>query len=114
MKPFRALSFDLDRTLLDGSRFQDSIACACEMMAASQPGLDAPRMISANAEVWSRYWHEVEIKELLGELDGASVSLEAWRRTLEACGCHDEAAVRLVAGIHGQLARDSHRLFDDV
>ncbi len=110
----RGLSFDLDETLLDASCFQASIACACEMMAASQPGFDAYRLIEANTEVWKRYWPAIERKWTLGELDGASVSLEAWRRTLQACGCNDEAVVQLVAQIHRQLARDSYRLFDDV
>ncbi len=114
MKPVRALFFDLDATLLDGSGLQESIVRTCGKIAASQPGLDAARLLEANSEVWQRYWPEVEDKWTLGALDGASVSLEAWRRTLWACGCNEEAMAQLASQTHGQLAREAHRLFDDV
>ena len=114
MKPVRALFFDLDDTLLDGSRFQESIVRTCEMTAASQPGLDAARLQEANGQIWQRYWREVEEKWTLGSLDGASVSLEAWRRTLRACGCNDEAVATFAAQTHSQLGLEAHRLFDDV
>ncbi|MEE9253797.1 MAG: hypothetical protein V3U43_02590, partial [Pseudomonadales bacterium] len=113
-KPVQALFFDLDETLLDGSRFQESIVRTCGKIAASQPGLDAARLIEANSRVWQGYWPEVEDKWTLGALDGASVSLEAWRRTLRACGCNDESMARLALQTHWQLGREAHRLFDDV
>ena len=114
MKPVRALFFDLDATLLDGSGLQESIVRTCGKIAASQPGLDAARLLAANSEVWQRYWPEVEDKWTLGALDGASVSLEAWRRTLRACGCNEESVARLASQTHRQHAREAHRLFDDV
>lgn len=114
MKPVQALFFDLDGTLLDGSRSQESIARTCERIAASQQGLDAARLVEANSEVWKSYWSEVEDQWTLGALDGASVSLEAWRRTLRACGCSVESVARLAFQIHQQLGREAHRLFDDV
>ena len=114
MKPVQALCFDLDETLLDGSRLQESIVCTCGKIAASQPGLDAARLVEANRKVWQGYWPEVEDKWTLGALDGASIRLEAWRRTLRACGCNDESIARLALQIHWQLGREAHRLFDDV
>jgi len=114
MKPVQALCFDLDETLLDGSRLQESIVRACDMIAASEPGLEAARLVEANSEIWLRYWPEVEEKWTLGALDGESLSLEAWRRTLRACGCHDESIARLASRIHRNLGREAHRLFDDV
>ena len=80
MKPVRALLFDLDETLLDGSRIQESIFRACDMIAAGQPGLEAARLVEANNEVWLDYWPEVAEKWTLGALGGDSMSLEAWRR----------------------------------
>lgn len=114
MKPVQALSFDLDETLLDGSRLRESIVRACDMIAASQQGLEAARLVEANSEIWRDYWPEVEEKWTLGALDGESVSLEAWRRTLRACGCNDEPIARLASRIHRNLGREAHRLFDDV
>lgn len=114
MKAVRALFLDLDGTLLDGSRFQESIARTCEKVAASHPGLVATRLADANREAWRSYWREVEDEWTLGALDGASVSLEAWRRTLRACGCHDESMARLALRTHRQLGRETYRLFDDV
>jgi len=84
------------------------------MIAGSQPGLDAARLVEANKEIWQGYWREIEEKWTLGALDGASVSLEAWRLTLRACGCNDESIARFASRIHGQLGREAHHLFDDV
>jgi HAD superfamily hydrolase (TIGR01549 family) len=114
MKPFQALSFDLDETLLDGSRLQESIVRTCGMIAASHPELDAARLVEANAEIWPDYWRTIEEKWTLGALDGASVSFGAWRLTLRACGCNDESIARLASETHLQLGREAHRLFDDV
>ena len=114
MKPVRALSFDLDETLLDGSSLQESIVRACETIAASQPELEAARLVEANGAIWQTYWPEVEDKWTLGLLDSESLSLEAWRRTLRACGCNDESIAGLAARTHRNLGREAHRLFDDV
>jgi HAD superfamily hydrolase (TIGR01549 family) len=114
MRPVRALSFDLDETLLDGNSLQESIVRACEMLAESQRGMEAARLVEANGAIWQTYWPEVEEKWTLGLLDSESLSLEAWRRTLRACGCNDETVARHASRIHRNLGREAHRLFDDV
>jgi putative hydrolase of the HAD superfamily len=114
LTPVRALFFDLDDTLLDNSRFPESIVRTCEKVAASYPGLDAASLAEANRQVWQRYWPEVEPSWTLGKLTGASVNLEAWRRSLRACGCTDDAVARLASQAHGQFQRDTLHLFDDV
>ncbi len=114
MKPVQALFFDLDETLLDGSGNQEAILRTCRKIASAQPGLDAARLLEANNEVWQRYWPEVEDKWTLGVLDGTTVSLEAWRRTLRACGCNDESLARLARETHWKHRRETLRLFDDV
>jgi HAD superfamily hydrolase (TIGR01549 family) len=115
MRPVRALSFDLDGTLLDdSSRWHQSIVDTCEKVAASQPGLEAARLVEANVEVWEDYFPQVEEKWALGALDGASLSLEAWRRTLLACGCDDEFVTQLAWQTFRQFEREAQRLFDDV
>jgi len=113
MKPARAVFFDLDETLLDGSGMRESIVRSCAKIAASRAGLDAARLVEANGNVWRSYWPEIEDKWTLGALDGASVSLEAWRRTLRACGCDDESVAMLALRTHLQHERESYRLFDD-
>ncbi len=112
MKRVRALFFDLDETLLARSH-QEAVVGTCEQIAATQPELDAAQLIEANTNAWDLYWPEVEDKWTLGVLDGASVRLEAWRRTLRAYGSEDESVAQRAARIHGLLAMMGHRLFDD-
>jgi len=114
MKPVKALFFDLDGTLLDGSGNREAILRTCGKIAAAQHGLDAIRLLEANGEVWQAYWPEVEDRWTLGVLDGATVSLEAWSRTLRACGCDDDCLARLARDTHWQHKRETIRLFDDV
>ena len=110
----QALFLDLDGTLLDESRLQEAIVRTCERVAAVQPGLLASQLAEANAREWAAYWAEIEDAWTLGTLDGASVQLETWRRTLRACGCNDDSAARLAAQTFGDLCRESYALFNDV
>ena len=114
MQPYRGLCFDLDGTLLDGSLFPVSIERTCQHLAATQPALDAQELRAANRAVWQAYWPEVGDQWTLGVLDGASLSREAWGRTLRACGCHDESVVQLAVQLHLRFGREAHRLFADV
>jgi putative hydrolase of the HAD superfamily len=104
----------LDNTLLDPSRFRESIVRTCEMLASERPGLDVSGLLAANTEAWRDYWPEIEDPWTLGEVDGATVSLEAWRRTLRVYGRDDESLARLAVQAHAQTMADAHRLFDDV
>jgi 2-haloalkanoic acid dehalogenase type II len=114
MGTVHALSFDLDGTLLDGSRWQEIIIGTCRQIAAAQPGLDAARLFHANTEVWEGYFPEAEEKWALGILDGRAVTLEAWRRTLLACGSDDESSAQFAAETYLRNRREGLRLFDDV
>ena len=109
-----ALFFDLDETLLDGnSSVDESIARACAEVVAAQPALHAETLLKVNREVFSAYWAEVEDKFYRGLLGGAAVSLEAWRRTLRACGCNDEGLAELAVEALGRHAEQSYTLFED-
>ncbi|HTO53050.1 MAG TPA: HAD family hydrolase [Myxococcota bacterium] len=113
MKPPKALLLDLDETLLDGRGLARAIQGTCERLAASHSSLDAARLRAANAEVWEAYFPGVEPYWVLGQLDGASLVREAWRRTLAACGTSDESLLRLASQTHHELSAREHRLFDD-
>jgi HAD superfamily hydrolase (TIGR01549 family) len=110
----RALFLDLDETLLDGSGFPASIARTCEEIAQHRPGLKSASLLEANAEIWARLAPEIMDRWERGEIDCAAVRSEAWRRTLAACRCHDEAVAKLAAETHRRLACQTYRLFDDV
>lgn len=114
MRPVQALFLDLDDTLRDSSGSHEAIVRTCRQIAAPRPGLDTARLLEANSEVWQRYWPEVEDEWTLGALDGNTVSLEAWRRTLRACGSDDESLAQLARETHVRHAREGLRLFDDV
>lgn len=115
MKRVAALLFDLDGTLLDSSAGnRDAVRATCRDVAAAYPDLDADRLLEANGEVWARYWPEVEQRWMLGELDGAAVSREAWRRTLSACGCDDPDVTVAACEAHSHGLRVSLRLYAEV
>ncbi len=71
-------------------------------------------LVEANATAWQAYWPTVEERCWLGQMDGAAVSHEVWRRTLESCGLADEAVAGLASDHHRELARAAYRPFDDV
>ena len=105
----------MDGTLLDaGGRRRQSIVDTCIAIAAVRPELDADGLVAANAEVWESYFSQVERDWMLGALDGATLSLEAWRRTLLAYGCDDEPTVQMAVETFHRFERDAQRLFDDV
>ena len=114
VKQVRALLLDLDGTLLDGSSFPQSIARTCEKLALLRPGLEAKRLKEANDAVFRIYGPESHDAWTLGRLSGAELTLEAWRRTLQACGYDDKLLASVAAETHVRLARDSYQPFTDV
>lgn len=113
MNRIQALFFDLNSTLVDGSGGQAAVIRACQEIAA-QTGLDAARLFEANNAVWQAYWPTVEEQWTLGLLTGETVSLEAWRRSLRACGVGDESLARFARETHSRHWLETLRLFDDV
>jgi putative hydrolase of the HAD superfamily len=114
IRPYRALCLDLDDTLLDGSQYGLSVERTCRQIASINPALDAARLLAANGEVWRTYGPEMESRWNLEASDGASLVLEAWRRTLRACGCDDESLARQALQLHREYGREMYRLFEDV
>lgn len=111
-KRVQAISFDLDETLLDGSKFRETVVQTCNQLAIAT-GLDANQLLEANGKVWESYWPQVEEKWTLGSLSGRDLSLEVWRLTLLACGRADEHLARLALETHIQNRDKTLRLFDD-
>ena len=114
MRRLRALLLDLDDTLLDGSSFPQSIARTCEELASLRTGLDAERLQEANHAVFGAYGPERHDAWTLGRLSGAELTLEAWRRTLQACGYNEESLAQFAAKTHLRFAWDSYQPFPDV
>ena len=110
----QALSFDLDDTLLDPSANAGAVRRTCEVLAAASPGLAAAAIEAANRVVWPAYFPEVEELWVSGKIETALIGEEGWRRTLAACGCNDEALVRLARERHHQYQIEGCCLFDDV
>jgi putative hydrolase of the HAD superfamily len=113
MKPVRALCFDLNETLIDGSGSQKAILRTCERLA-EPTGVDAAQLFEVNARVWQSYWQGAEDKWNLGVLSGSAVTLEAWQRALIACGCDDESVAQFARKIHSEHMAEALRLFEDV
>ena len=110
----RALLLDLDDTLLDHSRTLECVRRACDLIASTFPGFDASQLEEANSRVWVQYWPEIETLAWTGGIDGATISLEAWRRTLHTCGSSDESIVAFAFERHQELEREARRSFPDV
>lgn len=113
-QPTQAVFLDLDGTLLDDGLDQEVIVRTCKEIEAVQPGLDHAQLAEANDRARESYWPQVAHDFMTGAIDGASVGLETWRRTLQACGCGDESVAQYAAQAHSRLAREAYRLFDDV
>ena len=113
MTRIAALSLDLDGTLLDNGGLQGAVERTCEVLAAAHPRLDLPSLLAANEAVWRDYFPEVDRAWTLGELSGQAVSTEAWRRTLEACGCTDDDLAALAWEAFERQATAEYRLYAD-
>jgi putative hydrolase of the HAD superfamily len=107
----RAIFFDLDDTLADGSGLPGAIRASCDELAA-MTGSDASELRRANGEAWQKYWPSAEAHWTLGHLSGDALSIEVWRRTLLACDLDVSLAPRARA-IHVRHALAAVRLFDD-
>ncbi|MBD3646752.1 MAG: hypothetical protein HUJ31_04705, partial [Pseudomonadales bacterium] len=69
----KALFLDLDDTLLDGSRFQESLVGTCERLASKLNGIDADYLLSANRKVWDVLWPDIVDDWTLGRLTGSAL-----------------------------------------
>jgi 2-haloalkanoic acid dehalogenase type II len=111
--PLKALLFDLDDTLLDGSYVQTSLRRTCARLSKQVDDLDADVLMDANAGVWAEYWPEIERQWVFGGMPTEAVRTEVWSRTLRRCGCEDESLALLAARVHSELEREDYCLFDD-
>lgn len=114
MRRIIVLLLDLDDTLLDGSLFPQSVVRTCEELASLRTGLEAMRLQEANHTVFGAYGPESHGAWTLGGLSGAELTLEVWRRTLQACGNHDDELAHFAAKTHLRFARESYQPFPDV
>jgi HAD superfamily hydrolase (TIGR01549 family) len=105
---------DLDGTLLDHGGQEAAVEEVCASVARAQPGLDARELLEANARAWTELWREVEQLCWLGHMDGYAASREAWRRTLEVCGCTQDLMIEFAFAEHQRLARAAFRPYPDV
>lgn len=114
MRPFDAISFDLDSTLLDGRDFHRSTIETCNIVAATSGRLSAAALLEANQTAFAEYLPECFDDWTLGILSGEALGRESWRRALRKCGETSESLVDLAATTHHRLAQDTYRLFPDV
>lgn len=110
----RAVLFDFDSTLLDNSGVGEAIRAACRELTARLPELDPERAFAANAAMWDEYWPEIADDWALGGVDAATVSTEAWRRTLERCGYTDPELARHARNLHDRHERALLGAYADV
>jgi putative hydrolase of the HAD superfamily len=103
---------DFDHTLMDNTVIPASVDRACVEIAAAIPGVSSDALLAANTKAFSEYWPTMELLCAIGEADLADVSLEAWRRALEACGC-DSTLGQTAFDIHQRIGNEMSRLFED-
>lgn len=107
----KAISFDLDDTLVNGASVRAAIAATCDRLAGLT-GVGATSIREANNEAWQGYWPQVEADWTFGRLRGDVLSTEVWRRSLIAVGA-DASLAPTAREIHAELALGGLRLFDD-
>ncbi|MHB8378288.1 MAG: HAD family hydrolase [Acidimicrobiales bacterium] len=110
----KALSLDLDDTLLDGSEAENSMAATCDFVASALTGFKLSEVQEAEITAFREYWPTVEEKWTSGLIDIAAVGREVWRRTLCACGCTDESILESALLMDKRFHRDANVLYDDV
>ena len=111
--PPEALCFDLDETLLDGSRFAESVVATCAALADAVPTLDRDQLIEANNAAFAKLSPETIDDWTLGHITGRDLSMKAWMYTLQASGHLDDELVDLAVSTHLICMRDTYQLFDD-
>ncbi len=109
-----AVLVDLDGTLLDHGGQAAAVAEVCASIAREHLGLDPRELLEANARAWTSLWREVEQLCWLGQMDGYAASREAWRRSLEGCGCTEDSVIEFAFAEHQRLARAAFRPYPDV
>lgn len=113
MAGVKALCFDLDDTLLESGRLARAVEGVCTMLAM-RTGIDVASLLQANNEAWQTYWPTIEQDWTLGKLDTPSIGLEAWARTLRACGCDALDLPYRARDMAWELQFEGIRVFDDV
>jgi putative hydrolase of the HAD superfamily len=109
----RAVSFDLDATLLDNGFIPDTIRACCEYVAG-RIAVDGDTVAKENATAFADYWPRIEQGWALGSRTGEQMIREVWRRALASCGCDDPEILDDLIVEHLRLDRANARLFDDV
>lgn len=109
----QGLFLDFDGTLLDGSGNEEAVMRTCVEIAASHPGLDADRLYEANVESWRGYWPEVQRRWPTGDVNGATVALETWSRSLRSCGYLTAPLAHEAADRYRHHWRETLRLYSD-
>lgn len=112
--PFRAISFDLDQTLLDGGHFQQAIATTCTLVAEKIPSIDAKALHQANGQSFQNQIDTTLKSWTLGQISGRDLSREIWQQTFSDLGHQDEALIEFATETLEALARQSYQLFSDV
>jgi putative hydrolase of the HAD superfamily len=110
----KALSLDLDDTLLDWRGIENSVARTCEFISNVLTGFTSSEVLEANATAFRDYWPTIEEQWTLGLVDSASVGQEIWRRTLSACGCTDQVILQSALTKDERFSREVNVLYDDV
>jgi HAD superfamily hydrolase (TIGR01549 family) len=110
----KAVLVDLDGTLLDHGGQDAAVEEVCASVARAHLGLDPHELLEANARAWTALWREVEQLCRLGQMGGYAASREAWRRTLEECGCTEDLVLEFAFAEHQRLTRSAFRPYPDV
>lgn len=109
-----ALTFDLDGTLIDPASGEAALHQTCDELALVLPELDSERLLAANRRAWGAYWPTAEAQWVGGQLSGAALSLEVWRRTFAECGHSDRVLPSMARDLHARRSIEATRVFTDV
>ena len=109
----RAVSFDLDATLLDNGFIPETISACCSLVAR-RLGVAETAVVAANAAAFSARWATAEAELAVGTLTGQAMIREVWGAALASCDCDDAALLEELLAEHVRLDERNARLYDDV
>jgi putative hydrolase of the HAD superfamily len=113
MSRIKAVSFDLDDTLLDGRAFARSIEQTCRSISEYRPVLDPQRILAANRAAFSEIGPATIDDWTLGRMTGLEVSRQVWKLTLTLCGVTDHSLIDYATATHLEVAKATYRPFED-
>ena len=111
---FKAISFDLDETLSDGSHFKAATVETSRLVAERVADLSASQVLEANGRAFTSQLGTTFADWALGKITGHELTFSIWQESFASLGRPDDKLAQFATETHTDLAKKSYALFADV